>query len=150
MDRLSIGEVAERSGFAASALRYYEDKGLLQPNRTAGGQRSYHRSVLRQLAFIAAARHVGLTLDEIVAALDALPRDRTPTKQDWDRLSRQWQSRLDDEIAALEALRDDLGDCIGCGCLSLRSCRLANPDDRLADAGPGAVNLPTPVRAPTD
>lgn len=149
-ERMSIGEVADRSGFAASALRFYEDKGLLHPTRTDGGQRSYHRSVLRQLAFIAAARHVGLSLDEITAALDGLPDERVPTKKDWQRLSRGWRTRLDDEIAALEALRDGLDDCIGCGCLSLQSCRMANPDDVVAPRGPGAAFLPEPVRTPAD
>lgn len=146
-DQLSIGEVAQRSGFAPSALRYYEDEGLLRPDRTAGGRRVYDRAVLRRLAFVAAARHVGLSLAEIADALDSLPNDRTPTKRDWTRVSRGWRDRLDAEIDALERLRDGLDRCIGCGCLSLSTCRLSNPEDRLADDGPGATLLPEPVRA---
>ena len=144
-ERLTVSEVAERSGFAPSALRYYERKGLLDPSRTEGNQRRYDRAVLRRLAFIAAARHVGLTLDEIRQALALLPDERTPTKADWARISRSWRRRLDDEIAALTKLRDGLTGCIGCGCLSLQRCRISNPDDALADDGPGAVYLPPPL-----
>ena len=144
-DLLTIGEVASRSGFAASAVRYYEQEGLLASSRTSGGQRRFERQVLRRLAFIRAARNIGLSLDEVRAALDELPGGRTPTVQDWSRLSRRWRSRLDEQIAALQALRDGLESCIGCGCLSLRKCRLYNPDDELAPAGPGAVRLPRPL-----
>jgi len=144
-DLLTIGEVASRSGFAASAVRYYEREGLLASSRTSGGQRRFERQVLRRLAFIRAARNIGLSLDEVRAALDELPGGRTPTVQDWSRLSRRWRSRLDEQIAALQALRDGLESCIGCGCLSLRKCRLYNPDDELAPAGPGAVRLPRPL-----
>lgn len=144
-DQLTVSEVAERSGFAPSALRYYERKGLLHAERTEGNQRRYDRSVLRRLAFIAAARHVGLTLEEIREALGLLPDQRTPTKADWTRISRAWRSRLDAEIAALEKLRDGLTSCIGCGCLSLQRCRISNPEDVVADAGPGAVFLPEPL-----
>jgi MerR family redox-sensitive transcriptional activator SoxR len=144
-DHLTVSDVAERSGFAASALRYYERKGLIDAERTEGNQRRYDRAVLRRLAFIAAARHVGLTLDEIRASLDLLPDRRTPTKRDWERISRRWRTRLDDEIAALEKLRDGLTGCIGCGCLSLQRCRISNPDDVLAGAGPGAAFLPQPL-----
>lgn len=144
-DRLTVREVAERSGFAPSALRFYERRGLLTAERTGGNQRRYDRAVLRRLAFIAAARHVGLTLDEIHGALALLPDRRTPTKADWDRISRAWRDRLDAEIAALEQLRDGLTGCIGCGCLSLQRCRMSNPGDVLADHGPGAVNLPAPL-----
>ncbi len=144
-DRLTITQVAERSGFAASALRYYEDEGLVAADRTPGGRRRYDRDVLRRLAFISAAKHVGLSLDEIRAALDRLPRGRTPTARDWAKLSRSWRSRLDAEIEALEALRDGLDSCIGCGCLSLQRCRLSNPDDVVAGRGPGAVFLPGPL-----
>ena len=143
---LTVGEVAARSGFAASALRYYESEGLLGAERTDGGQRRYHRSVLRRLAFIRAARHVGLSLDEIRAALETLPAARTPTKADWTRISRLWRERLDLEIDALVALRDGLDSCIGCGCLSLQRCRIANPGDVAARAGPGARYLPSPLR----
>lgn len=147
-DRLTVGEVADRSGFAASALRYYEDQGLLPAHRTAGGQRRYDRRVLRRLAFIRAAKHVGLTLDEIRRALDGLPDRRTPTREDWERISQGWRDRLDDEIEALVALRDGLDSCIGCGCLSLDRCSISNAGDAVADRGPGAVFLPRPVRAP--
>ncbi len=141
-DALTISEVADRSGFAASALRYYEREGLIDATRTPGGQRRYDRHVLRTLAFIAAARHVGLTLDEIRNALALLPSGRNPTKADWTRISRSWRHRLDAEIAALEKLRDGLDGCIGCGCLSLQRCRLSNPRDVVASRGPGAVFLP--------
>ncbi|MBY5161530.1 redox-sensitive transcriptional activator SoxR [Salsipaludibacter albus] len=142
---LTVSQVAERSGFAPSALRYYEAQDLLEAERTDGGQRRYRRDVLRRLAFIAAAKHVGLTLDEIRAALDLLPDGRTPTKRDWQRISRSWRDRLDAEIAALEDLRDGLDGCIGCGCLSLSSCAISNPDDQSARRGPGAVFLPAPL-----
>ncbi len=143
---LTVGEVATRSGFAPSALRYYESEGLLGAERTEGGQRRYERSVLRRLAFIRAARHVGLSLEEIRAALETLPRGRTPTKADWTRISRLWRERLDAEIEALVALRDGLASCIGCGCLSLQRCRIANPGDVAGRAGPGARYLPRPLR----
>ena len=136
--RLTVSEVAERSGYAPSALRYYEREGLVTAHRTGGGQRRYDRDVLRRLAFIAAARHVGLSLQEIREALALLPEERTPTKADWARISRGWRSRLDAEIAALERLRDGLTGCIGCGCLSIDACRLRNPWDELGDEGPGA------------
>ncbi len=140
-DLLTIGEVALRSGVAPSALRYYEREGLVSPARSFGGQRRYERSVLRRLAFVRAAQQVGLTLEEIREALGALPQGRTPTKSDWARLSRSWRGRLDERIRILERLRDDLTSCIGCGCLSLRTCRLYNPDDRAADGGTGARYL---------
>lgn len=149
-DRLSVGEAARRSGYAPSALRYYEAEGLIASRRTEGGQRRYERNVLRRLAFIRAARHVGLSLDEIRAALDTLPAGRTPTKADWTRVSRLWRRRLDEEIEALEALRDRLDSCIGCGCLSLQRCRIANPGDVAGRAGPGARYLPSPLREPDD
>ncbi|CAN5757331.1 redox-sensitive transcriptional activator SoxR [soil metagenome] len=149
-DRLTVSEVSDRSGYAASALRFYERRGLIAAERTEGNQRRYHRDVLRRLAFIAAARHVGLTLDEITAALDTLPAQRTPTRRDWTRLSERWRTRLDEQIAALHALRDGLDSCIGCGCLSLERCTLSNPGDRVADRGPGAVFLPQPLHPPTD
>ena len=149
-DLLTVGEVAGRSGFAASALRYYERLGLIAAARTAGGQRRYERNVLRRLAFVRAARNVGLSLDEVAAALDALPGGRTPTKADWTRLSRSWRRRLDDQIAALMALRDGLDSCIGCGCLSLRKCAFSNPHDVAAAGGPGAAYLPRQLREPAD
>lgn len=141
-DLLTVGEVAHRSGFATSALRYYEREGLLAASRTGGGQRRYERSVLRRLAFIRAARNIGLSLEEVRSALDDLPAGRTPTKADWAHLSRAWRGRLDAQIEALQALRDGLDSCIGCGCLSLRRCALSNPADVAAPRGPGAVFLP--------
>ncbi len=146
--KLTVGEVAARSGFAASALRYYEREGLVAAERTDGGQRRYERSVLRRLAFIRAARHVGLSLDEIRESLARLPRSRTPTREDWTRISRMWRHRLNAEIEALEALRDGLDSCIGCGCLSLARCKIANPGDVAGREGPGARYLPGPLREP--
>jgi MerR family redox-sensitive transcriptional activator SoxR len=145
-DLLTVGDVAQRSGFAASALRYYEDVGLIEAVRTDGGQRRYERGVLRRLAFIAAARHVGLTLDEINEAFDLLPSARTPTKADWTKLSKSWRARLDAEIEALQQLRDGLDSCIGCGCLSLKQCAISNPDDLAGRRAPGARFLPEPLR----
>ena len=147
-DVLTISQVVERSGFAASALRYYESQGLIEASRSGGGQRRYERSVLRRLAFIRAASNVGLTLEEIRDELSRLPEGRTPTRADWQRITRHWRSRLDEQIAALEQLRDGLDSCIGCGCLSLRRCAISNPRDvagRSSDA-PGAVYLPAALR----
>jgi MerR family redox-sensitive transcriptional activator SoxR len=138
---LSIGELSARSGVAPSALRYYEEVGLISAERTSGNQRRYLRPTLRRVAFIRAAQRVGLTLDEIAEALDTLPRDHAPTKADWARLSRSWRPRIDAQIERLERLRDKLDGCIGCGCLSLRTCALNNPRDEVADRGPGAVFL---------
>jgi MerR family transcriptional regulator, redox-sensitive transcriptional activator SoxR len=147
-DVLTVSEVARRSGFAASALRYYEKEGLIQASRTGGGQRRYARSVLRRLAFVRAASNVGLTLDEIRDELARLPSGRTPNKSDWARISEHWKSRLDDQMAALEALRDRLDSCIGCGCLSLKQCGISNPSDKaaLSPAAPGAAYLPPLLR----
>lgn len=145
-DRLLIGEVARRAGLATSALRYYERQGLIQSVRTSGDQRRYPRSVLRRLAFIRAAQSVGLSLEEIRAALSTLPGARTPTPADWARLSRSWRGRLDEQIAGLIALRDGLTSCIGCGCLSLRRCALSNPGDLAAADGSGARYLPAALR----
>lgn len=138
---LSIGEVAARSGLTVSALRFYEDRGLIRAERTVGNQRRYARAVLRRLAFVRAAQRVGVSLEDIRAALATLPEGRTPTRRDWTRLSRAWQAELDTRIEALTRLRDRLTGCIGCGCLSLRSCGLYNPDDALAAHGPGAAKL---------
>ena len=149
-DVLTMGEVSHRSGHAPSALRYYERVGLIEATRTSGNQRRYHRSTLRRLAFIRAARHVGLSLEEIRDALATLPAGRTPTRADWTRLSAKWRNRLDDQISALTALRDGLDSCIGCGCLSLQRCRLSNPQDRAAGYGPGAVYLPRLLRQPLE
>ena len=143
---LTVSELSRRSGFAASALRFYERAGLIEAGRTGGGQRRYQRGVLRRLAFIRAARNVGLSLEEIRAELDQLPRSRTPNKADWGRISRDWRGRLDEQIEALTALRDGLQSCIGCGCLSLRACAMSNPDDAVAGRAPGAVFLPPLLR----
>jgi MerR family redox-sensitive transcriptional activator SoxR len=141
MTELTIGELAERSGIATSAIRYYEACGLVTSRRTTGNQRRYQRAMLRRLAFIRTAQRVGLSLEEIEAALATLPSNRTPTKADWTRLSRGWRPRLDAQIDQLERLRDTLDSCIGCGCLSLRRCRLSNPEDVVAVRGPGPVLL---------
>ena len=146
MDLLAIGEVARRSGMAPSALRYYEDLGLIAATRTAGGARRYPRSVLRRLAVIRAARNVGLSLPEVREALETLPPDRPPTTTDWARLSGEWRDRLDEQIAALTRLRDGLTTCIGCGCLSLDRCALSNPGDVAGRDGPGARWLPGALR----
>ncbi|QNK79821.1 redox-sensitive transcriptional activator SoxR [Nakamurella sp. PAMC28650] len=147
---LTVSEVAHRSGFAASALRFYEREGLFEAGRSSGGQRRYDRQVLRRLAFIRAARNVGLSLDEVRAELAELPSSRTPTPADWRRISRHWRQRLDDKIAAIEALRDRLDSCIGCGCLSLKACGLYNPGDSVGSAAvpAGAGLLPPPLREP--
>lgn len=134
---LTIGEVAARTGVPTSALRFYERERLLVAQRSRGGQRRIHRDELRRIAFIRIAQRVGLTLEEIRAALASLPAGRTPTAADWQRLSRAWRPRLEAQIALLERLRDQLSSCIGCGCLSLRACRLYNPDDGAAAAGSG-------------
>ncbi|MDA8321729.1 MAG: redox-sensitive transcriptional activator SoxR [Actinomycetota bacterium] len=147
-DLLTVGEIARRSGFAESAVRYYERLGLLPASRTAGGQRRFARSTLRRLAFIRAARTVGLSLDEVAAALSSLPQGRTPTRSDWGRLSLGWRTRLDEEIEALTALRDGLDSCIGCGCLSLDRCAMSNPGDTARSGGPGAAFLPARLRRP--
>jgi MerR family redox-sensitive transcriptional activator SoxR len=145
-DLLTVGEIAERSGFAPSAIRFYDKEGLITASRTSGGQRRFERNMLRRLAFIRAARNVGLSLDQISAALAMLPDSRTPTRADWARLSKQWRARLDDQIAGLVALRDRLDSCIGCGCLSLKRCAISNPADSAALTGPGAVYLPSSLR----
>ena len=135
---LSIGEVAARAGVATSALRFYEREGLIRAIRSDGGQRRYERDVLRRIAFVRAAQRVGLSLDDIRASLATLPDNRTPTSRDWERLSRRWRPLLDSRIAELERLRDRLDHCIGCGCLSLKTCALSNPDDVAGELGPGA------------
>jgi MerR family redox-sensitive transcriptional activator SoxR len=134
---LTIGEVSRRSGVAASALRFYEDRGLITSERAGAGHRRYPRSVLRRIAFIVFAQRVGLTLEEIGTELAKLPPQRAPNRRDWSRLSRGWGSRIDARIAELERLKTGLTECIGCGCLSLERCRLANPGDRAARLGPG-------------
>ncbi len=148
--QLTIGELSRRSGFAPSALRYYEAEGLIRASRGAGNQRRFDRSQLRRLAFIRAARTVGLSLAEVRDLLARLPEQRSPTRADWARISRVWRSRLDAEIDALIALRDGLDSCIGCGCLSLQQCRLSNPEDAAGSSGPGAALLPRRLRLPGD
>jgi MerR family redox-sensitive transcriptional activator SoxR len=138
---LSIGDLSARSGMAHSALRYYERLGLIASRRTTGNQRRYEQSQLRRVAFIRIAAQVGLSLDEIRQALASLPDSRTPTKADWERLSRRWRARLDDQIGLLERLRDNLTGCIGCGCLSLKTCALNNPGDMLSAEGSGPRRL---------
>jgi len=134
---LTISEVSKRSGVASSALRFYEDRGLIESERSGSGHRRYGRPVLRRIAFIVFAQRVGLSLDEIGAELGKLPPGRVPTRRDWSRLSRGWSSRIEERIAELERLRAGLTECIGCGCLSLDRCKLANPNDRAAGLGPG-------------
>jgi len=134
---MPIGEVAQRSGVAASALRFYEERGLIASERAGSGHRRYPRPVLRRIAFIVFAQRIGLTLEEIGVELAKLPPDRAPTRKDWARLSSGWSARIDARIAELERLKAGLTECIGCGCLSLDRCRLANPDDRAARLGPG-------------
>jgi MerR family redox-sensitive transcriptional activator SoxR len=134
---LTIGDVARRSGVAASALRFYEDRGLITSERVGSGHRRYPRPVLRRIAFIVYAQRVGLTLHEIRLELAKLPANHAPTRRDWSRLSTKWSSRIDDRIAELERLKTGLTECIGCGCLSLDRCRLTNPGDRAAAGGPG-------------
>lgn len=134
---LTIGELSHRSGVAPSALRYYERLGLIRAVRTGGNQRRYERAELRRVAFIRISQQVGVSLDEIREAMSSLPESRTPTKADWAALSAHWRGRLNERIAFLERLRDDLTGCIGCGCLSLQRCRLNNPDDQLAAEGAG-------------
>ena len=134
---LSIGTLSERTGVAASALRYYEAEGLVHADRTPSGQRRYHRDALRRVSFIRVAQQVGLSLVEIRDALASLPENRTPTEKDWKHLSESWRPRLDAQIAMLERLRERLDKCIGCGCLSLRVCHIVNPDDRAAETGAG-------------
>lgn len=142
--QLTIGELAARSGVAASALRFYEDLGLITAERTAGNQRRYPKNMLRRVAFIRAAQHVGLSLDEISSALALLPDSRTPTRADWERVSRSWTTRIDQQIADLQRLKANVSSCIGCGCLSLRTCVLSNADDFQGGRGIGPAVLATP------
>ncbi|CCF84615.1 redox-sensitive transcriptional activator SoxR [Nitrolancea hollandica] len=134
---LTISEASKRSGVAASALRFYEQRGLIRSERAGSGHRRYPRAVLRRIAFIVFAQRIGLTLDEIGAELAKLPPDHVPTRDDWSRLSSGWSARIDERIAELKRLKVGLTECIGCGCLSLDRCQLANPEDRAARFGPG-------------
>jgi MerR family transcriptional regulator, redox-sensitive transcriptional activator SoxR len=139
--QLTIGELSQRSGVAPSALRFYEERGLIRSTRTSGNQRRYDRAELRRVSFIRIAQQVGVSLERISTALSELPENRTPTQADWSKLSARWRSDLDQRIELLERLRDRLDGCIGCGCLSLRRCALYNPGDELADEGPGPRKL---------
>jgi len=149
---LTIGELAQRAGVAPSAVRFYEAEGLMRSQRSAAGHRRYPRSELRRIAFIRAAQSIGLTLEQIRAALATLPEHRTPTKADWEKLSRDWRTLLDARIAEMTRLRDQLTSCIGCGCLSLKTCGLYNQGDQAAAKGQGARYLlgdrPPPARNP--
>jgi MerR family transcriptional regulator, redox-sensitive transcriptional activator SoxR len=134
---LTINEVSRRSGVAASALRFYEERGLIASERAGSGHRRYPRAVLRRVAFIIFAQRIGLTLDDIGKELAKLPADRVPTRRDWARLSGEWTQRIGQRIAELERLKAGLTECIGCGCLSIDRCKLANPADRAGRRGPG-------------
>ncbi|NNC28897.1 redox-sensitive transcriptional activator SoxR [Longimicrobium terrae] len=150
---LSIGELAKRSGVAASALRFYEERGLIHAVRNASGYREYPRATIRRVAFIVFAQRIGLTLEEVAAELAALPADRAPSRADWATLSAGWTARIDARIAELQRLREGLTECIGCGCLSLDRCRLANPGDRAATRGAGPrywAGDPRPLSADAD
>src|ERR687890_2033783 len=136
-DLLTIGELSARSGVASSALRFYEERGLISSERAGSGHRRYRRPVLRRIAFIVFAQRVGLSLEEVGEELAKLPPDRAPNRRDWSRLSSTWSARIDERIAELQRLRAGLTECIGCGCLSLNRCKLANPGDRAAARGPG-------------
>ncbi|WP_087018459.1 redox-sensitive transcriptional activator SoxR [Thaumasiovibrio subtropicus] len=136
---LTVGQVAKRSAVAVSALHFYEQKGLIVSHRNSGNQRRYERSVLRRIAIIKTAQQLGMSLEEIKSALADLPLDHAPTADEWDVLATQWRADLDQKIRRLEQLRDELGECIGCGCLSMKSCRLRNPDDILSSQGDGPV-----------
>jgi MerR family transcriptional regulator, redox-sensitive transcriptional activator SoxR len=141
---LTIGQLSARSGVSQSALRFYERKGLIAADRSNGNQRRYPPVALRRVALVQAGRAAGIPLERIRAALDTLPADRSPTKRDWERLSRRWRAELDERIATLEGIRGRLSGCIGCGCLSMRRCALLNPDDQAAARGPGAHYLVVP------
>lgn len=137
----SVGQVAERCGVSVSALHFYETRGLIRSHRTAGNQRRYGGDVMRRVAIIKIAQEIGISLAEVREALESLPELRTPTRNDWSLLSTVWRDRLNHRIRQLEALRDGLDDCIGCGCLSIDKCQLRNPEDRLGNEGPGARRL---------
>ena len=138
---LTIGELSDRSGVSQSALRFYERQGLIAARRTDGNQRRYPSVTLRRVAVVQAGKAAGIPLERVREALDSLPDEKQPTKRDWERLSSEWRAELDERIATLESIRDRLTTCIGCGCLSLKTCRLLNPDDEAADLGGGAHYL---------
>ena len=136
-DEMTIGNLARRTGLAVSAIRYYEEQGLIHPERNSGGQRRFRRSDIRRLSFVKIAQQFGYTLPRIASLMDTLPEGRTPTKRDWEKISRSFRKTLDEQIQTLEQMRDNLDGCIGCGCLSLKKCRLYNDQDRAARLGPG-------------
>lgn len=140
-NNLRVGEVAKRSGVNVSALHFYEKKGLISSYRSSSNQRYYHRAVLRRIAIIKVAQQLGMPLSEIKEAIAVLPMNKSASKQDWQKLSRFWKAQLEERIAKLTKLRDDLSDCIGCGCLSMQACVLRNPEDELSECGSGAVLL---------
>lgn len=142
INELTVGQLSARSGAAVSALHFYEAKGLISSRRTSGNQRRYHRDTLRRVAFVRAAQRVGIPLATIREALAELPEERTPTHEDWARLSQTWRTELDERIRQLHRLRDHLADCIGCGCLSLETCVLSNPDDSVGASLTGSRLLP--------
>lgn len=144
---LTPGEVAHRAGVSVSALHFYEREGLISSSRTVGNQRRYHCDMLRRIAFVRVSQSVGISLSRIRAALETLPRDHSPTKADWARLSRSWREELDERIAALQRLREQLDGCIGCGCLSLKSCSLYNRNDELRETGSGPRRMPPSVNS---
>jgi MerR family redox-sensitive transcriptional activator SoxR len=147
--RLSIGELSARSGVSASGLRFYERQGLISSERTDGNQRRYESVTLRRVALVQAGKAAGVPLERVRAALETLPRGRTPTKRDWERLSRSWARELDERIETLQAIRGRLTTCIGCGCLSLRTCGLLNPGDEAAARGAGAHYFRRPAQPPS-
>lgn len=142
---LTVGELAARSGVAVSALHFYERQNLISSRRTTGNQRRYRRDMLRRVAFIRIAQRVGIPLARVAAVLELLPDGRTPTRSDWHRVSQCWQADLDERIRRLQQLRDDFTDCVGCGCMSIDRCPLANPNDRLGSHGPGPRRLIEPA-----
>lgn len=142
---LSVGQLAQRSGVAVSALHFYERQDLISSRRTAGNQRRYRRDTLRRVALIRIAQRVGIPLSQVSAVLSLLPDRRTPTRKDWERVSACWQADLDERIRQLQQLRDDFTDCVGCGCLSIDRCRMANPQDELGSRGPGPQRLLAPA-----
>lgn len=144
---LSVGQVAKRAAVAVSALHFYEQKGLIRSWRNSGNQRRYKPDVLRRVAVIKAAQKMGITLEEIKITLSTLPENRTPTKKDWALMSTKWQAQLDERIAYMQHVRDLVDGCIGCGCLSMTSCPMYNPDDIMATAGDGAIYLEAPDKA---
>ena len=144
-DLLPVGEVSRRTGVAVSALHYYEQLGLITSSRTAGNQRRYPRFMIRRISLILVAKRLGIALSDVADVFATLPMDGLPSARDWHRLSRRWQSQLDAKKRELERLQHELTGCIGCGCLSMKSCRLLNPDDTLADQGVGPLRITTPA-----